>query len=64
MQRARSFLIPIGLVVILCLPAAGYPADWSVIDHQVQKDESGIWNPKVYQGLMVALSVASLGGAL
>ena len=64
MRRARSLLISVGLVVVLCLPVAGYPADWSVIDHRVQKDESGIWNPKVYRGLLGALSVAGLGGAL
>ena len=64
MRRARLWLISAGLLVLFGLPAAGYPADWSVIDHQVQKDESGIWNPKVYRGLTGALSVAGLGGAL
>jgi membrane-associated phospholipid phosphatase len=34
------------------------------IDHRVSKDESGIWNPKVYRTTMVVLSVADLGGAL
>ena len=37
---------------------------WSIIDRRIHQDESSIWNPKVYQGLMVALSVADLGGAL
>lgn len=64
MLRARSLLMSVGLVVVLCMPATGYPFDWSVIDHKVSKDESGIWNPNVYRGLMGALSVAGLGGAL
>lgn len=64
MPRARLLLVSVGLVVVCGLPAAGYPFDWSVIDHQVQKDESGIWNPKVYRGLVGVLGVAGLGGAL
>jgi hypothetical protein len=64
MRRALMSLISAGLMVILGLPAAGYSADWSVIDHRVQKDESGIWNPTVYRGLVGALSIAALGGAL
>ena len=50
--------------MVLSLPAAGYPGGWSIIDHQVPKDESGIWNPKIYRGLVGVLSVAELGGAL
>jgi len=64
MLRVRLLLVSLGFAVISGLPAAGYPADWSVIDHQVTKDESGIWNPKVYRGLVGAISVAGLGGAL
>jgi membrane-associated phospholipid phosphatase len=37
---------------------------WSVIDHTVTQDESGIWNPNVYRSVMVAAGVATLGGAL
>jgi len=64
MPRARWLLISVGLVLISGLPATGYAVDWSVIDHQVTKDESGIWNPKIYRGLVGVLSVAGLGGAL
>jgi membrane-associated phospholipid phosphatase len=64
MLRPRWLLALLGLMVIFALPDAGYPADWSVIDHRVTKDTSGIWNPKVYRGLVGALSVAGLGGAL
>jgi undecaprenyl-diphosphatase len=34
------------------------------IDHRVTKDESGIWNPNTYRGLMDALTIAQIGGAL
>ncbi len=64
MRRARSLLVSVGLVVALCVPATGYAGGWSVIDHRVHKDESGIWNPDVYRGLLGILSVADLGGAL
>jgi undecaprenyl-diphosphatase len=64
MRRARLLLISVGLVVVLGLPATGYTGGWSIIDRRVHQDESGIWNPNVYRGLMGALSVAELGGAL
>jgi len=64
MRRARLMLISVGLVVALGLPATGYTGGWSIIDRRIHQDESGIWDPKVYRGLMGALSVADLGGAL
>ncbi|MGB7631448.1 MAG: phosphatase PAP2 family protein [Candidatus Deferrimicrobium sp.] len=57
-------LISVGLVVVVGLPATGYTGGWSVIDHRIHQDESGIWNPNVYRGLMGVLSVAEIGGAL
>jgi hypothetical protein len=36
----------------------------SRIDHRVNYDASGIWNPDAYRGLMVALTVAEVGGAV
>ena len=64
MRRARLLLISVGLVVVLGLPGTGYTGGWSVIDHRVHQDESGIWNPNVYRGLMGVLGIADLGGAL
>jgi len=63
-RRARLLLISVGLVVVLGLPGTGYTGGWSVIDHRVHQDESGIWNPNVYRGLMGVLGIADLGGAL
>jgi membrane-associated phospholipid phosphatase len=34
------------------------------IDHLVPLDESGIWNPNVYRGLMLAMTVGQIGLAL
>lgn len=64
MHRARLLLTAIGLVVVLGLPATGYAGGWSIIDRRIHKDESGIWDPNVYRGLMVALGAADLGSAL
>lgn len=37
---------------------------WSGIDHEVSRDESGIWNPKIYRGLVISLTAFQVGGAL
>lgn len=36
----------------------------SKIDHTVQYDESGAWNPNVYRGIVAGLTVAEIGGAV
>lgn len=65
---ARFFLparvVSLALVVVLSLPAAGYAGGWSVIDHRIHQNESGVWDPNVYRGLMAGLGIADLGGAL
>lgn len=37
---------------------------WSRLDHRVNYDASGIWNPTVYRGLVGMLTVAGIGGAV
>jgi len=64
MLRARLLLVSVGLALFFGLPATSYSGGWSVIDHRVHREESGIWDPKIYRGLMVALGAADLGGAL
>ena len=65
MPRARFSLISLFLVIVVAgLPASGRAGGWSVIDHRVHKEDSGIWDSKVYRGLMGALAVADFGGAL
>ncbi len=64
MRRARLLLISAGLVLVTCLPSTGHTAGWSVVDRRVHQDESGIWDPHVYRGLMGVLGMVELGGAL
>jgi len=55
------------LAVLVALSALDVPAQncgWSHIDHKVAQDESGVWNPTVYRGLLGALTVAQVGGAI
>jgi membrane-associated phospholipid phosphatase len=50
------------LMVAVFAPAwAGGPL---LIDHPVNEDTSGIWNPNVYRGLMLAMTVGQVGVAL
>jgi hypothetical protein len=37
---------------------------WSRLDHRVGYDASGVWNANVYRGVVEALTVAELGGAV
>jgi hypothetical protein len=65
MRKSLLALVSATLAAVLSLPATGNTScGWSVIDHTVTQDESGIWNPNVYRSTMVAAGVATLGGAL
>lgn len=37
---------------------------WSHVDHRVNYDAAGIWNPNVYRSVAGALTLAGLGGAV
>ncbi len=37
---------------------------WSHIDHEIGYSDSGMWNPNVYRGIVGALTIAQVGGAL
>jgi len=37
---------------------------WSHIDHEIGFSDSGMWNPNVYRGIVGALTIAQVGGAL
>jgi hypothetical protein len=67
-RAARSFLqvrlVSLALMVLLGLPAVGHADGWSVIDHRTHQNESSVWDPNVYRGLMYGLGIADLGGAL
>ena len=59
LRNATASLLLAIFFIASTLPVAGHAGS---IDHKVSKDESGIWNPKVYRGLMGVLSIADLGG--
>lgn len=65
MRTLRNTLASATVAAALLSPAIGNAGcGWSHIDHRVNQDESGIWNPNVYRGIMIAASAADLGGAL
>lgn len=53
-------------VVVLSLPVslAAQNCGWSRIDHLVGYDASGVWNPNVTRGIIGALTIAEIGGAV
>ena len=52
------------LAVLLSVEAAAQNCGWSRIDHKVGYDASGAWNPNAYRGIVNALTVAQIGGAV
>jgi len=54
----------LALLAAIAAPAAAQNCGWSRIDHRVAFDDSGIWNPNVYRGVVGALTLAQIGGAI
>ena len=46
------------------MPAPGQDCGLSRVDHIVSYDAAGIWNPNVYRGIVGALTVGQVGGAV
>ena len=64
-MRALIRLIVLGTAVaMITAPVAAQDCGLSRIDHRINYDASGIWNPDVYRGLVGALTVAQIGGAV
>jgi membrane-associated phospholipid phosphatase len=57
----RSSMVVLCVVATISSARAGGPL---LIDHPVNQDESGIWNPNVYRGLQLAMTVGQIGLAL
>jgi membrane-associated phospholipid phosphatase len=57
----RSFLVVLCATGSVSSARAGGPF---AIDHIVPQDESGIWNPNIYRGLQLAMTVGQIGLAL
>jgi len=63
MSSARRGLAAL-LLLLAALPCAAQNCGWSRIDHTVNEDSSGIWNPNVYRSVLGVASIAGVGGAL
>jgi len=64
-MRALIRLIVLGTVAVVnATPASAQDCGLSRIDHRINYDASGVWNPDVYRGLVGALTVAQVGGAV
>jgi membrane-associated phospholipid phosphatase len=65
MTKTGSSWIVAALAALALIPTdAGASCGWSSIDHRVSQDESGMWDPNVYRGVMIGASAVVLGGAL
>jgi membrane-associated phospholipid phosphatase len=62
--RPVSYLVLLSAFVLPPLSATAQNCGWSRIDHTVSYDASGVWNPDVYRGIVGALTVAQVGGAV
>lgn len=58
---ATALWLALGLVAPAC---EAQNCGWSRVDHRVNYDASGIWNPNVYRGLANSLTLAGLAGAV
>ena len=63
MTSTTSVLV---LLVVLLLPASAGAQDCGLsrVDHMVGYDASGMWNANVYRGIVGALTVGQIGGAV
>lgn len=65
MRRALAGLtLPLALLAAAPPAAAQASCGWSRVDHMVTYDASGPWNPYLYRGGLIALSVANAGAAV
>jgi membrane-associated phospholipid phosphatase len=56
----------LGILLCIAMSASTFANSciWSHIDHNVDRNESGLWNPSVYRGVLYTLSAADVAGAL
>jgi membrane-associated phospholipid phosphatase len=58
----RIFLMAV--FVLPTFPASAQDCGLSRVDHTVSYNASGVWNPNVYRGIVGALTVGEIGGAV
>jgi len=54
----------IAFAMVFPFPVAAQTCGWSHVDHRVGYDASGLWDPSVYRGVVGALTVGQIGGAI
>ena len=54
----------LAVTISACWPGPVHSGGPLLIDHPVNEDTSGIWNPNVYRGLMLAMTVGQIGLAV
>ena len=52
------------VLVLTSFSSAAQNCGWSKVDHRESYDASGVWNPNVYRGVVGALTIGEIGGAL
>lgn len=62
-MNASSLLLSVALSSILAA-TTGWAGGPPLIDHKVEQDESGIWNPNIERGLLLGLTIGQAGLAL
>ena len=63
-MRATTAISIVLVASLLALSANAENCGWSRVDHRVTYDASGPWNPNVYRGITVGLTIAQVGGAI
>jgi len=63
-KHSRSFAQYSGRALLLFFLLVMAGDCWSQLDHRVNPDTSGIWDPAVYRGLTVAMAVGQIGLAV
>jgi membrane-associated phospholipid phosphatase len=63
-RLSKKALATVVISTFLAASATAQNCGWSKIDHRVSYDESGMWNPNVYRGVVGTLTIAQIGGAV
>jgi membrane-associated phospholipid phosphatase len=61
---SNNRIVLLMVFAVVPLAAAAQDCGLSRVDHLVSYDESGMWNPNVYRGIVAALTAGQIGGAV
>jgi membrane-associated phospholipid phosphatase len=64
MRNAVARVVILALIASSPATLAAGSCGWSHVDHRINYDDSGPWNPAVYRNLMFGLEAANLAGAV